>query len=51
MLKIIVPDNKEILKRDIYALKNQIENEKDEKSKQIFIETLKEYEKKLEKKR
>ena len=44
---IIVPDNKDKLVRGIEALKWQIENETDPKSKDIFERTLKLYEAKL----
>lgn len=44
---IVVPDNKDKLARGIDALKWQIENETDLKSKDIFKQTLKLYEAKL----
>lgn len=44
---IVVPDNKDKLVRGIEALKWQIENETDPKSKEIFEQTLKHYEAKL----
>ena len=44
---IVVPDNKDKLVRGIEALKWQIENETDPKSKDIFEQTLKLYEEKL----
>lgn len=44
---IVVPDNKDKLVRGIEALKWQIENETDPKSKDIFGQTLKLYEEKL----
>ena len=44
---IVVPDNKDKLVRGIEALKWQIENETDLKSKDIFEQTLKLYEEKL----
>lgn len=44
---IVVPDNKNKLVRGIEALKWQIENETDPKSKDIFEQTLKLYEEKL----
>ena len=44
---IVVPDNKDKLVRGIEALKWQIENETDPKSKDIFEQTLKHYEAKL----
>lgn len=44
---IVVPENKDKLVRGIEALKWQIENETDSKSKDIFEQTLKLYEAKL----
>lgn len=44
---IVVPENKDKLVRGIEALKWQIENETDPKSKDIFEQTLKLYEAKL----
>ena len=44
---IVVPENKDKLVRGIEALKWQIENEADPKSKDIFEQTLKLYEAKL----
>ena len=44
---IVVPDNKDKLVRGREALKWQIENETDPKSKDIFEQTLKLYEEKL----
>ena len=44
---IVVPDDKDKLVRGIEALKWQIENETDPKSKDIFEQTLKLYEEKL----
>ena len=46
-LTIIVPNDKKKLVQGIQALKWQIENETDLKSKEIFAETLKLYEIKL----
>lgn len=46
-LTILVPDDKKKLIQGIQALKWQIENETDLKSKEIFAETLKLYEMKL----
>ena len=44
---IVVPNNKDKLVLGIEALKWQIENETDQKSKDIFEQTLKLYEEKL----
>ena len=44
---VVVPDDKDKLVRGIEALKWQIENETDPKSKDIFKQTLKLYEEKL----
>ena len=44
---IVVPDDKDKLVRGIEALKWQIKNETDPKSKDIFEQTLKLYEEKL----
>lgn len=46
-LTILVPNDKKKLIQSIQALKWQIENENDLKSKEIFTETLKLYEMKL----
>ena len=47
--EILVPNNAKKLIRGIESLKWQIEQEADEKSKEIFIKTLELYEKQLNK--
>lgn len=47
--EILVPNNTNKLIQGIESLKWQIEQETDEKSKEIFIETLEFYEKQLNK--
>lgn len=46
-LTILVPDDKKKLIQGIQALKWQIEQETDEKSKEIFIKTLELYQSRL----